>query len=252
MAYQNALREIRRSMRKFSEILKVAEARHGRDIIQAVLKASVRVAEGGPRSLSQTPPPLEPAALAAIPDDRWLSAATKAIFCAGFNWSVVENKWSGFEEAFEGFDIGRWVLSTDDDLSALASDTRVIRNGAKLASVAHNARFFAGMAREHGGVGRFVANWPVTDQIGLMSVLDKGGARLGGNTALFFLRTMGKDCFILSGDVLAALRLDGVIDGPATSRKALAAIQAAFNNWHAQTGLTMTALSRILARSIDG
>lgn len=252
MAYQMTSREIRQAMRKFSQILKTAEGRHGREAIAEVLKASVPVKESGPRSLSLMPPPLEPTSLAAIPDDRFLSAATKAIFCAGFNWRVVENKWNGFEEAFEGFDLGRWVLSTDDDLSALASDTRVIRNGAKLASVARNARFFADLSRQNGGVGRFIAAWPITDQVGLTAALERGGDRLGGNTVLFFLRSMGKDCFILSGDVLAALRFDGVIEGGATSKKAQAAIQAAFNAWHKETGLTMTALSRVLARSIDG
>jgi 3-methyladenine DNA glycosylase Tag len=239
-------------MRKFAEILDIATSRHGKAEIDAVLKASIPVAESGPRSLSRTSPPLLPAALAAIPDDRWLSAATKAVFCAGFNWRVVENKWSGFEEAFEGFDLARWVLSTDDDLAALLSDKRVVRNGQKLASVPRNARFFAGLSRENRGVGRYVASWSVTNQIGLMSALERGGDRLGGNTGLFFLRAMGKDCFILSNDVLAALRLDGVIEGAATSKRALAAVQAAFNEWHGETGLSMTALSRILARSIDG
>ncbi len=144
------------------------------------------------------------------------------------------------------------MLSTDDDLAALLSDKRVVRNGAKLASVPRNARFFAGLSRENRGVGRYIAGWPVTNQIGLMSALERGGDRLGGNTGLFFLRSMGKDCFILSKDVLAALAFDGVIDGPATSKKALAAIQAAFNEWHKETGLSMTALSRVIARSTDG
>lgn len=239
-------------MRKFSQIMDLAISRHGKAEIDAVLKASVPVKESGPRSLSRYSPPLKDEALAAIPDDRWLSAATKAIFCAGFNWKVVENKWEGFEEAFEGFDLPRWVLSTDDDLAALLSDKRVVRNGAKLASVPKNARFFAGLSRENRGVGRYIAGWPVTSQTGLMSALERGGDRLGGNTGLFFLRSMGKDCFILSKDVLAALRFDGVVDGPATSKKAMAAVQAAFNEWHKETGLSMTALSRVIARSTDG
>jgi 3-methyladenine DNA glycosylase Tag len=238
-------------MRKFEEILELAARRHGKAEIDAVLKASVPVKESGPRSLSRFSPPLTDEALSAIPDDRWLSAATKAVFCAGFNWKVVENKWAGFEEAFEGFDLGRWVMSSDDDLAALLADKRVIRNGAKLTSVPRNARFFAGLSRENRGVGRYIAGWAVTNQIGLMSALERGGDRLGGNTGLFFLRAMGKDCFVLSKDVLAALRLDGVIEGPATSRKALAAIQAAFNEWRRETGLSMTALSRVIARSID-
>jgi 3-methyladenine DNA glycosylase Tag len=239
-------------MRKFEEILALAASRHGRAEIETVLKASVPVKEGGPRSLSRLSPPLTDEALAAIPDDRWLSAATKAVFCAGFNWKVVENKWQGFEDAFEGFELSRWVLSTDDDLAALLADKRVVRNGAKLASVPKNARFFAGLSRENRGVGRYIAGWQVTNQIGLMSALERGGDRLGGNTGLFFLRSMGKDCFILSKDVLAALRMDGIVEGPATSAKALAAIQGAFNEWRRETGLSMTALSRILARSADG
>nr|MCU0789507.1 DNA-3-methyladenine glycosylase I [Nitratireductor sp.] len=169
-------------MRKFEEILELAASRHGKAEIDAVLKASVPVKESGARSLSRYSPPLTEEALAAIPDDRWLSAATKAVFCAGFNWKVVENKWEGFEEAFEGFDLGRWVMSDDDDLAALLADKRVIRNGQKLASVPRNARFFAGLSRENRGVGRYVAGWPVTNQTGLMSALERGGDRLGGNT----------------------------------------------------------------------
>ena len=35
----------------------------------------------------------DPKALAAILDARWLSAASKAVFSAGFNWSVVAKSW---------------------------------------------------------------------------------------------------------------------------------------------------------------
>ncbi len=182
-------------MRKFSQIMDLAISRHGKAEIDAVLKASVPVKESGPRSLSRYSPPLKDEALAAIPDDRWLSAATKAIFCAGFNWKVVENKWEGFEEAFEGFDLPRWVLSTDDDLAALLSDKRVVRNGAKLASVPKNARFFAGLSRENRGVGRYIAGWPVTSQSGLMSALERGGDRLGGNTGTVLPALDGQGLF---------------------------------------------------------
>jgi len=37
-------------------------------------------------------------------DDRWLAEFTKRVFQSGFNWSVVENKWDGFEAAFWNFD----------------------------------------------------------------------------------------------------------------------------------------------------
>ena len=147
--------------------------------------------------------------------------------------------------------LARWAMASDDDIATLLSDARVVRNGQKLSTVPANARYFLAKSREHGGVGRWIGEWPVSDQIGLMAELDKAGARLGGATGQYFLRFMGKDCFILSRDVAAALVREGVISGPATSKKALAAIQQAFNRWREETGLSATAISRALARSID-
>lgn len=222
-------------MRSFGEIVNIVRDRHG--------------APGVPAGTDDIKSPSE---LAAIPDDRWLSMATRCIFQSGFNWKVIDAKWQGFEEAFEGFGLGRWALASDDDIAALLSDARVVRNGQKLSTVPVNARFFLERSRENGGFGRFVGEWPTTDQIGLMEALDKGGSRLGGATGQYFLRFMGKESFILSKDVTAALVREGVIAGPATSRKALAAVQAAFNRWREETGLPMTIISRTLARSIDG
>ena len=45
----------------------------------------------------------EPGELEALGDDRYLSEITRGIFKAGFVWRVIENKWSGFEKAFDGF-----------------------------------------------------------------------------------------------------------------------------------------------------
>ncbi|MCB1463827.1 MAG: DNA-3-methyladenine glycosylase I [Nitratireductor sp.] len=223
-------------MRTFGEIAEIARQRHG---------------DAAPQGNSTLAAPKSPAELAAIPDDRYLSMATRCIFQSGFNWKVIDNKWDGFEAAFEGFDLGRWVLSNDDDIAALVSDKRIVRNGAKIATVPANARFFAGVSAKHGGVGRWLGEWPVTDQVGLLDALADGGSRLGGATGQYFLRFMGKDSFILSKDVTAALIREGVIEKPATSKKALAAVQQAFNGWAEESGQPMTVISRTLARSID-
>ena len=64
--------------------------------------------KGGAEALDALlPKPKSKAHLAAIPDDRWLAAMTRAVFQAGFSWNVIETKWPGFEEAFWGFDPGR-------------------------------------------------------------------------------------------------------------------------------------------------
>lgn len=223
-------------MRKFEEILAIARERHG--------EAAMHGYRGPAR-------PKTAGELAAIPDDRWLSMATRCIFQSGFSWKVIDAKWEGFEAAFEGFDLGRWVMASDDDIAALLADRRIVRNGQKIATVPENARFFAGISRQHGGVGRWIGEWPVTDHAGLVEALGRGGSRLGGATAQYFLRFMGKDGYILSKDVTAALIREGVIDKPPTSKKAMAAVQQAFNAWMEETGYPMTAISQTLARSID-
>ncbi len=64
------------------------------------------------------------------------------------------------------------------------------------------------------------------------------------------LRAMGKDGYVLSRDVVGRLIAEGVIDKPPTSRRGLAAVQAAFNTWAEESGRPYTTISRVLARSI--
>jgi len=199
--------------------------------------------------IGESTQPKSPAELAAIPDDRWLAMMTRCIFQAGFNWKVIENKWPGFEEAFEGFDPPRWAFAPDEDLDALARDKRIVRNPQKINTVRDNAIFVCDLTKEHGSAGRFFADWPMTDQVGLLEVLKNRASRLGGNTAQYFMRFMGLDTFILSRDVTAALKLEGVIDKPATSKSAMKAVQQAFNAWAGETGRSRVQLSRILAMS---
>ena len=188
--------------------------------------------------------------LEAVPDDRWLAGMTRYIFMAGFRWRVIETKWPGFEEAFWGFDPHRCAMISDEDTDALLKDTRIVRNGAKIASVPLNARFILDLDREHGSAGRFFADWPDGDFVGLLDVLKSRASRLGGEGAMRFLRSMGKPSFITSRDVTAALIREGVIDKPPSGKKDLHKIQAAFNAWAEESGRDLTAISRTLALSV--
>ena len=85
---------------------------------------------------------------------------------------------------------------------------------------------------------------------GLLLWLKRNGARLGGNTAQYFLRRVGWDGFILSSDVIAGLRREALLDAGPGSKKALVQAQQAFNAWHRETGLPYSHLSRILACSV--
>lgn len=207
--------------------------------------------KGGPEALEMllsTPLPTDQ--VAAQPADRWLSCMAECIFQAGFNWKVIEAKWPGFEVAFDGFDPIRVGFYHDEDMDRLLSDTRIVRNGQKIAAVIENARFLNELTAEHGSAGAFFANWPDADFVGLLELLSKRGSRLGGATGQRMLRWMGRNAFVLSTDVTARLVAEGVVDKAPSSKRDMAAVQAAFNTWSAQSGRGLTQISQILAFSV--
>lgn len=220
-------------MRHFDEIFEIAAARHdGPEALDAALS-----------------PPLPATELAAIPEDRWLSIMAKCVFQAGFNWKVIENRWPGFEAAFDGFDVGRCAFMDDKKFDALLQDTSIVRNGMKIATVRDNAAFLLEL-RDQGGAGVVLGGWPSQDYIGLLDLLKTQGSRLGGSSGQYAMRFAGRDSFILSRDVTARLVAEGVIDKPATSKTAMRAVQAAFNTWMDQSGRSLTEISRVLAMSV--
>ncbi|MEM7778667.1 MAG: DNA-3-methyladenine glycosylase I, partial [Pseudomonadota bacterium] len=128
---------------------------------------------------------------------------------------------------------------------------RIVRNGAKIMSVRHNAQFVRDISEEHRTFGRFLAGWPASDEIGLLDLLAKRGNRLGGNSGQMLLRFLGWDGFVTSKDVVACLRDAGLdIAAEVKSKRDLAKIQAQFNAWAQETGLPYVHLSRICAMSI--
>ena len=216
------------------------------------IRARAEKRKGGPKALEKLlPRKPDMKRLAKLSDDRILSEMTKRVFSAGFAWSVIEAKWEGFEQAFLGFEPAQLAFQPDDFWDARVSDTRIVRNGAKIHSVRENAAFVQQIAKEHGSFGKFLSNWPSSDEIGLLDLLTKRGSRLGGNTGQMFLRFVGWDGFVTSQDVVACLRDAGLdIAEEVKSKGDLAKVQAQFNAWAAETGLPYVYLSRICAMSI--
>jgi 3-methyladenine DNA glycosylase Tag len=189
--------------------------------------------------------------LAKLPDDRVLAEMARRVFSAGFVWSVIDKKWPGFEEAFLGFNPKRLLFQPTEFWEKLASDKRIVRNPQKIKSVRENAKFISDIAKEHGSFGKFLANWPADDQVGLLEVLDKRGSRLGGFSGQYLLRFLGRDSFILSNDLMLCLRDCGVpISDKGTSKKDLRLAQEQINAWAAESRLPLTHISRICAMSI--
>jgi 3-methyladenine DNA glycosylase Tag len=223
------------AVQRFASIQKRAAARKGGAAALAALLS----------------PPADRNALRTMPDDRVLAEMARRVFSAGFVWRVIEAKWPGFEAAFLGFDPVRLGFEPDEFWERLTGDARIVRNAAKIMSVRGNARFVLDIAAEHGSFGRFLADWPATDLVGLFDVLARRGARLGGLTGQYLLRFLGKDGFILNKDVIACLREAGLdISESASSQRELRLIRERFNAWAKESGLPLAHLSRICALSI--
>ena len=185
--------------------------------------------------------------LAQLGDDRYLAELTRKVFQSGFVWRIVDQKWPCFEELFWSFDIEKLLLMPDDMLERKAADPKIIRHLKKVWSIRDNALMISDVAAKHGSFGRFIADWPESDIIGLWQYLKKHGTRLGGNTGPYALRVLGKDTFLLTRDVEAYFRAMKIIEGSATSQRSLKSIQTFFNNLYQESGRSYTALSRLLA-----
>ncbi|MDF1748891.1 MAG: DNA-3-methyladenine glycosylase I [Alphaproteobacteria bacterium] len=218
----------------------------------AKIQARAAKRKGGDAALAQLIPAAPDLSLLdTIGDDQILSAMAKCIFRAGFVWRIIDHKWPGFEAAFLEFQPGPLCFQPDEFWHDLASDKRIVRHAQKIKSVHDNALFVQDIAAEHGSFGAFLEAWPQEDQAGLMAFLSKRGSRLGGASGQYLLRMVGWDAFILSRDVVAAIHDAGVeVAEMPTSKGDLAKIQAQFNVWRKQSGLSATQMSRILAFSI--
>ena len=222
------------SLTPFTAILDAARARHGAAALEARL-----------------PQPKTPDQLKATPDDRYLSQMSLRIFRAGLKHSVVDAKWPTFEEVFYGFDPRRVRAMPDETLEGLMGDARLIRHWGKLKAVRDNAAAMLEVAAEHGSFGAWIAAWPGTDIVGLWEALAKNFSQMGGNSGASFLRMVGKDSFVLSPSVVAALRHWGAIQAPPKNRQDRAQVQASFNAWAAATGQPLCHLSMTLGMSVE-
>jgi 3-methyladenine DNA glycosylase Tag len=196
------------------------------------------------------PLPREASVLRQLPDDRVFSVMTRRIFRAGLKHALVDAKWPAFEQAFYHFNPEAVQEMSDEMLEDLMQNDRIIRHFGKIKATRENAMLMVELAQSHGSAAAMIADWPEEDIIDLWALLKKRGKQLGGNSAAYFLRMLGKDTFMLTDDVVVALKAQGVIDKKPTAQRDLKQVQAAFNEWRAQSGRPLCQISRLLAHSI--
>ncbi len=186
-----------------------------------------------------------------LSDDRYLSHMSFRVFSTGLKHDLVRGKWPAFEEVFHGFDPAKVGFMNEEDLDRLLGDSRIIRHGGKIKATFHNASAIRDIASECGSVGAFLADWPCDNIVGLWEELGKRFKHLGGNSAPYFLRMVGKDTFTMSNDVIRGLNHWCGLDNAGKSKTGRKLMQAQFNEWALESNRSYAELSMILALSTE-
>ena len=217
----------------------------------AAIYARAAQRKGGDASLETLlPTSLDDEQLTQFTDAQLLSEISKKVFQSGFVWRIVEAKWPEYEKAFFGFEPFKVLMLSPEQLQERASDTKLIRHLKKTMAIYDNAHMVNDFAAQHGSFAKFIADWPSTDITGLWAELKRKGKRLGGNTGPYFLRSMGKDTFLLTNDVQGYLKSHGLVDYGFSSKAGLLQVQSVFNQWQQESGRSLADISRVLACSV--
>jgi len=83
---------------------------------------------------------------------------------AGLAWITIPRKREGYRAAFDGFDAERIAAYTDADRERLLTDTRIVRNRAKIAAFIGNARAWLELDDPAHLLWSFVDGAPVQNQ----------------------------------------------------------------------------------------
>jgi 3-methyladenine DNA glycosylase Tag len=217
---------------------------------EAIYNEAVALKGGEAALEALLPQPKSARDLTQLANDRVLSTMTQVVFQAGFAWRVIQNKWSGFEEAFHGFQVGLLAAMPLEAFAAFKEDKRIVRNWQKIQTVQHNARFVEEISNEYGSFGAMLAQWPEDDTVGLWQLLKKRGKRLGGNSGPYCLRMLGKDTFLLSRDVVTVLEQQHIVSGVPTSQRDLKKVQEFFNSLREESGRPLSQISRIISCTV--
>jgi 3-methyladenine DNA glycosylase Tag len=133
----------------------------------------------------QAPRKIRPKSLA-----DYLEVLTKAVFQSGMSWRVIEAKWDGFREAFQGFNPKKIGRFTPDDVDRLTSDTRIVRNRRKIEATVDNAIEMVALDKEHGGFRKYLLSHGDFDET--VADLRRHFRFLGDRGSYYFLYVVGE------------------------------------------------------------
>jgi DNA-3-methyladenine glycosylase I len=123
-------------------------------------------------------------------DAEYFERMSKAIFSAGLNRKMIDNKWPRFQAAFAGFSPEAVAKFSGGRIRELMSDPGIVRNERKIRSTVENAKAVLAIQREHGSFKKYLGTFG-KDEEGLQEDLQRRFRHLGPFSARFFLWSVG-------------------------------------------------------------
>lgn len=123
-------------------------------------------------------------------DAGYFDLMSRAIFTAGLNWKMVENKWPDFRKAFADFSPAKVAKMTEKDVRALMKDTRIVRNEKKIQATIENARTMLDLAKEHESFDGYIDSFGKKEKL-VLEDLQRRFKFMGPSTARMFLWMAG-------------------------------------------------------------
>jgi len=119
-------------------------------------------------------------------DSEYFERMSKAMFSAGLNWKMIDNKWPNFRKAFDGFSPEEVASFSTGKVRNLMNDTGIVRNEKKIRATIENAKTFLAIQKEHGSFKKFVQSFG-KDEDRLQESLMERFQQLGPSSARMFL-----------------------------------------------------------------
>ena len=126
-------------------------------------------------------------------DDGYFIELTKAVFRAGFSWPVIREKWPGFVQSFDQFELLRVASYGPDDLERLFEDRNIVRNRRKIMATVENARTMLDLAADHGSFHAYLRTLDHLDYYSRVKVLTRPFDGFGRTSALVFLHCVNEE-----------------------------------------------------------
>ncbi len=128
------------------------------------------------------------------PDDDcgYLEELTKAIFRSGFSWRVVRERWDGFQEAFDRFDVATVAAYDSQDIERLIQDTNIVRNRRKILATVENAQTMLALTAGYGGFHEYLRSLDGLEYYSKVKVLTELFRGLGRTGAFVFLHCVNE------------------------------------------------------------